>query len=182
MTVAVFVLQLVALVVLVVTMLVIGRQTSEARRAAYAQAFGVVFQILQEQSVRDARRVVLRSLTGMPVEEWTEAEIQSAEIVCATYDTAAIMCRHGMLPVDVLADSWGDSIRRSWVTLEPLVSDYRAKRDANELWDDFQWLALEAEAFVHHRHFQRLSALDRVRSRVANVVAGADHPVTSIRK
>ena len=62
------------------------------------------------------------------------------------------MCKHGMMPTDVLADGWGDSLRRSWDILRPLVLRYRSDRDAPELWDDFEWLAGVAHQRKAHIH------------------------------
>ncbi len=117
------------------------------RRTIYAQALKTAMDILQAPDVRRARRVVLSALRDKALGEWTVDERQYAETVSQTYDTVGLMVRYDMLPVEYIADSWGDSLRRSWRIVKPLVDEYRAVRDSYEYWDDYQYLAQEAERF-----------------------------------
>lgn len=121
-------------------------QVWDARRAAHASSFKVAYDILQDEEIRGARRVVMAELRTKDVETWTAAEVAAAERVCQSYDSVAIMCRLRYLPTDVIADSWGDSIRKTWRVVLPLVEKYRVERDASEFWDDFEWLAQKAQA------------------------------------
>jgi hypothetical protein len=88
-------------------------QIKEMRRATYAAAFKAVYDMLQTDDVRNARRFVFVTLANKSFDSWTEEEKREAEKVCNSYDTAAIMVRNGMIPVQVVADNWGDSLRRS---------------------------------------------------------------------
>lgn len=141
-----------AVIALVAAFLVVW-QVVEMRRASYATAFKAVYDLLQRQELRQERRFVFRELRDRPFDTWTTEEIIRAEQVCESYDSVGIMCRMGFIPVHVVADSWGDSVRTSWTILRPLVEKYRSERGAPELWDDFQWLAGRANEL----HGQRLS-------------------------
>lgn len=116
------------------------------RRTMHAQAFKTAADILQPEAVRSARRLVLSKLHGTLLEDWSAEERQAAEIVCHTYDSVGIMVQHGMLPVDYIVDSWGDSIRRTWDIVQPLVVEYRIARESPEIWDDYEYLSREANA------------------------------------
>ncbi|WP_459546674.1 DUF4760 domain-containing protein [Nocardia sp. X0981] len=72
------------------------------------------------------------------------AGIQRAEKVCHSYYCVGIMCRNGFIPTNVVADSWGDSLRTCWNGLQPLVEKYRSERNPPQLWDEFPWLAERA--------------------------------------
>lgn len=144
-----------AVIALVAAALVVW-QVTEMRRATYASAFKAVHDLLQTEELRKDRRFVMADLSGRPVETWTEAEIVRAERVCASYDSVGVMCRMRFIPVDVVADSWCNSIRTSWGVLRPLVEKYRADREAPEFWRDFQRLAGRANELHGQRQRQRL--------------------------
>lgn len=129
-----------ALIALVAAVLVVW-QVVEMRKTTYASAFKAVYDMLQDESLRQDRRFVMRHLRVREFASWSDEHIQRAERVCHRYDCVDIMCRRGFIPPDVVADSWGDSLRTCWNVLQPLVEEYRADRNAPELWDDFQWLA-----------------------------------------
>ena len=169
----VFALQLVSTAILIVTLVIVGRQVAEGRRAAYSTAYAVVREILQSPETRAARRHVLTQLDDpKKFDEWSTDDKQIAEIVCQSYDDAAIMCRRGMLPANVVADSWGDSLRRSWPIVLPLVVAYREKREAPELWDDFEWMA----ELAAHSPGPSMGRLQRCRNKVGDWIGGSDRP------
>lgn len=126
-----------------VSVFVLWAQLSGLKRAVYAQSFSSALDRLQNEEVRKARRVVFTLLSAKPL-PWTEDETRAAEVVCHTYDVVGIMVRNALLPKELIVDSWGDSLRRLWPIVEPLVSQYRRERDSPEFWDDFEWLYCEA--------------------------------------
>lgn len=123
-------------------------ESREALRGTiHAQAFKAAMDILQVESVRQNRGVVLSQLKDKQLAQWSDDEKGAAESVCHTYDCVGIMVRSGMLPVELVADHWGDSLRRTWAIVAPLVSMYRLERDSCEIWDDYEYLATEAVRF-----------------------------------
>ncbi len=134
------------------TALVVVRQVSEMRRATNASAFKSVYDMLQTDICRADRGFVMGELRNKPFSDWTIEERRRAERVCQNYDCVGIMCRHNFIPVAVVADSWGDSLRNTWKVLVPLVSHYRIERNSKEFWDDFEWLAGQAEQFHQRVH------------------------------
>jgi len=140
-------LNTVSAVALLVTVLIMAIQIKEMRRATYAAAFKAVYEILQTDDLRAARRTVMVSLAGKPFESWTDEEKLIADKVCASYDVVAIMVRHGMVPADVVAENWGDSLRRTWRVVSPFINANRVQRNSRGLWDDYEWLAGQAIKF-----------------------------------
>ncbi len=90
-----------------ITACLMWKQIREMRLTTYAGAFKATYDLLQADDVRKARRVVLESLTNKSIELWMIEERKAAEIVCFSYDAVGIMVRNGMVPVEVVADSWG---------------------------------------------------------------------------
>jgi|SRR3972149_4416737 len=130
-------------IAVVITATFVIWQLREMQRTTQAQAYSVAVDRLQDEKVREARRLIFK-LTGKPLEKWSGDEKAAAEVVCHTYDVVGQMVRHNLLSKKIILDSWGPSLRRSWPILEPLVKNYRQEFSANEFWDDYEWLATEA--------------------------------------
>ena len=137
-----------------ISIFIIWEQLRGLRRALYAQSFSDALDRLQNDSVR-AARAQLFALREKSVDTWTKEEERAAETVCQTYDSVGIMVRNSLLPKVVIVDSWGDSLRRLWPIVEPLVKKYRQERNSPEFWDDFEWLYGEAMAQERRRQKSR---------------------------
>lgn len=116
-----------AAIALVAAVLVVW-QVKEMRRATYASAFKAVHDLLQTESLRQDRRFVMTDLKNRAFATWTEEEMSRAGRVCASYDSVGVMCRLGLIPVDMVAEPWCDSIRTCWRIVRPLVDKYRSER------------------------------------------------------
>jgi hypothetical protein len=57
------------------------------------------------------------------------------------------MVRQGMLPKELIIDSWGNSLYSSWPIVRPLIDEYRKKRGPN-FWDDYERLSKEAKKYA----------------------------------
>lgn len=140
-------LNAISVLILLVTAIILVRQISEMRRATYATSYKAVYDMLQADDVRLARRIVFTHLQNKAPDTWSEDEIQAAEKVCCTYDCVGIMARNKIVPAKYVADNWGDSLRRSWLVLEPFVKLSRTQRNSGEFWNEYEWLSLEAEKY-----------------------------------
>jgi hypothetical protein len=129
-----------ALIIFVSVILLVW-QVRELRRAAYAQAYTYLANVLQDKDVRSARRVVFG--LAKDLSKWTSEERLMAEKVCHTYDILGVMVRHGMVQEKV-ALGWKRSLMKSWCILQPLANEYRAGRPDPDLWESFEWLAERA--------------------------------------
>jgi hypothetical protein len=114
------------------------------QKAINAQAYKVAVDVLQAESVVRSRGIVFSHLANKPMANWTDEEFAAAETVCRTYDVVGIMVKHDMLPVEVITDSWGTSLRQAWPILNPLITKHRVDRDAPKFWDNFEMLAIDA--------------------------------------
>jgi hypothetical protein len=107
----------------------------------YAQVYKTVVDLLQNEPVRAARKSVMEDLRNKPRVAWTAQDIHDAEVVCHTYDSAGLMAKWQMIPTDYIAESWGDSLCKTWSILKPLVEEYRGQRNAPAFWDGYEFLA-----------------------------------------
>jgi hypothetical protein len=130
--------------IILFSVIVIVKQIRELRRAMLAQTFDTVIRHLQNEDMRIARKRVF-ALNNTPLSEWNVGDIIAAEKYCHSYDTIAIMIRHHLLLKKMFLDNWGDSVDRGSPTVRPLIEKYRRERNAPETWDDYLWLAKEAD-------------------------------------
>jgi hypothetical protein len=57
------------------------------------------------------------------------------------------MIKNGLVPEHIVADSWGASLRKCYPILEPYLIQMRSKNNSIEIWDDFEWLSLQAQKY-----------------------------------
>lgn len=137
----------------------IVRQLKETQRTTQAQTYTTVLSHLQNEEVRRARRVVFRLKWKSP-KDWSREEIDAAEIVCHTYDAVGQMVQHEFLSKEMILKNWGYSLRKSWPILSPLIKEYRRRRDACELWDDYERLAKTAIQAYDEAKRKRMAGKD----------------------
>jgi hypothetical protein len=130
--------------VILLSVIALARQIRELRRATHAQAYATAVRWLQSEKTRTARRTLF-SLKEKILAQWTDEERSACERVCQTYDLVAIMIRHGMLPKEILVENWGQSLVNSWRAARLFVVQLRNEYGSPHRWDDFEWLAGQAE-------------------------------------
>ncbi len=136
-------LQCISTIIILITAIIIWKQVKEMRRTTQAQAYGIAREILQDENVRKARKRVFE-LRSIKIDKLSDADEEQFGIVCHTYDSVGQMVRYKLLRKDIILASWGPSIRNMWPIVDPLVKKYRKDFDADEYWDDFEWLYIEA--------------------------------------
>jgi hypothetical protein len=128
----------------IITLVYLKKELHEMRLATYAGAYKAIVEILQAEDVLSAREYVFNKLPDKSFKSWNKKDRREAEKVCRSYDAVGQMVRHEFLPKEYVVDSWGNSLRRSWPILSPLVLACREEWNYAEVWDDFDWLANEA--------------------------------------
>jgi hypothetical protein len=154
-------IQILTLAVLIWTVNTAMKQFRAARKSTWAQSFYNCLTLIQDPKVIEARGIVFAiGEKRVALSELTKEEIESIKLVSRTYDAVGMMAQWGMIPQEIIVDSWCDSIRRLWPICEPYILAERSSRKAKEFWDDFQWLYTQAENFDQ----DRVNRVKRVRS------------------
>ncbi len=149
------VIQLATLMVVVMGVLAALKQFRAARHGTWTQGFTYCVNSLQSEAARTSRRRVFELRDKFrpysnPIDLLQE-ERDAIDEVCQAFDVVGMMARWGMVPKEIILDNWSDSLRRLWPICERRVISERERRKAPEFWDDFQWLAIQAEAFDQNR-------------------------------
>lgn len=137
--------------------LILWRQLGEIKKADRGRTYYEVLKDLQNEPIRAARRTVFE-LKDVSFDKWNDEQKQAGEQVCSSYDVVGMLVRHGFVGEDLVIESWGDSLRRLWPILEPLVES-RRKRNSPAFWDDFQYLARRATRLQPRRRRLLLRAI-----------------------
>ena len=118
-------------------------QIKTMQDASQSQNILTFINYLQQQDIRDARGT-LRRLKNKPYKEWSSEELKDAGIVATSYDLAGIFARQEIVPLDLIVDNWGDSIKECYIAAKPMIAEYR-KKSGPYFIDDFEWLYKEVE-------------------------------------
>jgi hypothetical protein len=151
---------IVALLFLLVLVIVSFLIIVELRRIKYSTSFKTAIDMLQQPNVRIARGLVMDMYDSLvlqkvteeqikDIKQWTPEQIKAGDLVCATYDTVGIMVSKGLIPIDMVADNWGKSLRKTFAILKYLIDERRKEYGSGnmEYWDDYEKLAKVAENF-----------------------------------
>src|SRR5437870_4295267 len=73
------------------TLWIYHRQLLEVRAGSMGQNLISIINFLQGASLRDARTIVRGRLRNKNYQDWTEAEMAAADMVCSSYDVVSIL-------------------------------------------------------------------------------------------
>ena len=124
------------------TLLISQYQLRAMRGGAEAQNTIALINYLQMPDIRAARTTVIRQLNGRRFPEWADEERQAADLVCSSYQAAAILIlKQKIVPQAVFVESWGPSIVRCYEILREYVEDLQRTENAGPYyWKDFRAL------------------------------------------
>jgi hypothetical protein len=144
----------VSCIIVTITIVFGVRQLVEMKRATFLSVVTKILDILQDEETRRARSTVLATLRDRDLQDWNDTEIDQAEKVCHSYNTAARLLRFTGCPTDPIVEPAKDSIVKTWAILKPLVLSYRAER-GTDFWSDYEWLASKASEKSPNTAMQR---------------------------
>jgi hypothetical protein len=113
-------------------------QLRASRAAATGQNILALVNFLQDPYVREARTIVRGKLKDKAsYMDWTREDKHAADIVCSTYDVAAILIfQERLVPAKPFVENWGASIRDCFEVLGPHIQEMQ-KHSGSAYWDDF---------------------------------------------
>ena len=102
-------------------------QLREMKRGSSLSAFIAVVDFLQEEHVREARRILV-SLAGKNFETWTTEERDATDLALRRYNSVATIVQNHLIPINFVLPEWENSLILCWEAAQPLVSKYRNER------------------------------------------------------
>ena len=113
-------------------------QLYELQRGSKLSGFVTVIDILQEEQVRAARKLLVQ-LAEKPYADWTKEEKEQAELACRKFNAVGIMVRNKMIDPKLLLADWSRAIVDTWEAAKPMTTDYRKQR-GSDTWKKFEYL------------------------------------------
>jgi len=129
--------------VIIATAIFAALQLKEISKSRKVDTFMRLFQYLQREEIREARRILI-GISGKDYKDWSEKEVEAAEKACHTYDYAGVMASKKLLEKGLVAKENQDSIIKCWEAAEPMTTKYRKKR-GKKFWRGFEKLYEEAK-------------------------------------
>lgn len=126
-----------------------GVQLWEIRKSRNLDTSLTLYNILQKESVRTARRTLLVNIGQNETKrndfsQWTESETKDAEIACHTYNAAGVLTKLKLVSDDHIIQHWLYSIIDCWEVAQPMIQYYKNVRGV-DYWSDFESLYLKAK-------------------------------------
>lgn len=117
------------------------KQFKESTKANKLTAFLELIKYIQDEKVREARRVLIEELgeKKKDYQEWDEKEKKQVEIACHAYNFAGLMEEQGLIKKDFVATNWRRSIVKCWESAQPMIEKYKKEREKDYL-DHFKML------------------------------------------
>jgi hypothetical protein len=123
-------------------------QLEASRTASESQNILHVINFIQQPHVRNARQILI-GLKNKPLANWTDEDRAAADIACGSYDIVGILAKLKVVPVNILVETWGDSIRKCHIAALPLIEEYQKPENrGTTFWDDFDWLDKEVNKII----------------------------------
>jgi len=132
----------------------LNAQIDHLRRATQLDGTLAVFDQIFSPDLLVAYRFVLNDFEKMFEQEPFHAEalerapntdVHKERTVLRHMERIGTLIRSGLLDADVIIDFSRDMIRQTWHRLEPYVLEQRRYLNDDQMWENFEYLALEAE-------------------------------------
>ena len=121
-------------------------QLNLMRKSNTAQAYATIFEILQKEEVREARKMILSA--SEPIDFHDQTLKEAAKLVASTYDCVGRLLDKKVVPYEYVTEGAHDSIIKCWRRIKLLTEAYRKENvRGNDYWEGFLNLYNKAERY-----------------------------------
>jgi hypothetical protein len=129
--------------ILLIYALVFARDLREAIRARHLDGMKFVRDLIGTEQAADNRRWVYQELEKT-VRPLSSEDADRVRAICRDFDNIGLLCRHGLLPVSIVAETYNRNILDMWNRLEPIIVEWRQTLGDADYYAEFEWLADQA--------------------------------------
>lgn len=151
---ALFWVQAIGTIAIAATFVIYLLQWLEMRNASRAQNILSALQYIQDPATRKARKHVLTILKDKDVSDWNDVDQDAVSTVSSTYDILSILVRTKLVPVHLVIENWGPSIRLCFPICEPWIAVMR-ENAGPKYWDDYEWLFNETKKVTFEQQLKK---------------------------
>jgi hypothetical protein len=135
-------------------LLVIARDIREAIKTRHLEGIKYVRGLLGSEDASERRRWIYQDLRRADWPLSSEDE-KKALAVCRDFDNIGFLCRKGLIPVDLVVETYNRNIVDMWNRLERFVTQWRQQRSDEDYFWEFEWLAQKAEVVKRQQDGRR---------------------------
>lgn len=111
------------------------------RKAAQSDVLRQVMREINDPSFRQARRTAYSIESGRPIEDWSEGERLSADIICAKYSEIGFLAKNRFIATEAFVRHYGGQFIRTYRKLSEYVDRERQRFNSPNQYVYFEWLA-----------------------------------------
>jgi hypothetical protein len=126
-------------------LLVVAMEIRESMKARHLEGMRYIKSLISSEEAAEKRKWAYQELrkASWPLSPDDERE---ALAICRDFDHIGFLCRHGLIPVDLVAETYNHNIVDMWNRLQRFVTEWRDQRGDEDYFWEFEWLAGRAEA------------------------------------
>jgi hypothetical protein len=147
--------------VILLTVVVGWRELDQVRRANQLEGVMKIADTLGTERYQKARVFVMTELESKMRDTEFATELATAVandekrhpeiVVLMEHELVGVYIKHGLVSGDAIYDLCGSRLISSWKKLQPLVELLRARRNDNAIWENAEWLSLQAEKWLERQ-------------------------------
>lgn len=134
--------------------LVLAEEIRESIRSRHLDGMRYVRRMIGTDAASENRKWVYQELkkANWPL---SSEDDRRALAICRDFDHVGFLCRHGLIPVKLVVETYNRNILDMWNRLERFIVQWRQERDDEDYFWEFEWLARrarEAQRQIEGRH------------------------------
>ena len=107
---------------------VVARDIRESAKARYLDGMKYVRELLATPEAVERRRWVYQDLENAESPLSIE-NLDRVRAICRDFDSIGLLCRKGLLPTNIIAETYSRNILEMWQRLKPSIDELRQAND-----------------------------------------------------
>ena len=132
-------------VILFICAIVVARDIRESIKMRYLDGMKYVREIIATPEAAENRRWVYKELDKV-TRPLSLEDANKVRAICRDFDNIGLLCRKGLLPTEIITETYSRNILDMWKCLKPSVEEFRLGPETTDpyYYLEFEWLALKA--------------------------------------
>lgn len=136
------IVQMICAIILLFWAIFIGRDIRESIKARHLDGMKYVRDLLTTPEAAEKRRWVYQDLEKA-TKPLSAENLDRVRSICRDFETVGLLCRKGLLPIDIIVETYSRNILEMWPRLKPSIDELRQAKDPYYFLE-FEWLANQA--------------------------------------
>ncbi|MBI3244101.1 MAG: DUF4760 domain-containing protein [Chloroflexi bacterium] len=138
---------------------IFARELRESINARYLDGMKFVRDLIATEQAANNRKWVYQELEKA-VRPLSPENTEKLHAICRDFDNIGLLCRHKLLPANIVAETYNRNILDMWKRLKPFILGWRQMLGDEDYYAEFEWLASKAskaeKRLANKRRIKRL--------------------------